>query len=102
MTLRRANCSVLYETALESLAVLSGLLTAPGCCSCPCLAGVNLYLAQWMFIGMQVQRIAPPIPSLLCRYIHTTPEHYILRENPCATFEAPFMYLLIGSKKRRF
>ncbi|RDS79547.1 MBL fold metallo-hydrolase [Dyella monticola] len=24
---------------------------------------------------------------------------YILRENPCATFEAPFMYLLIGSKR---
>ncbi|GLQ98057.1 MBL fold metallo-hydrolase [Dyella mobilis] len=24
---------------------------------------------------------------------------YILRESPCATFEAPFMYLLIGSQK---
>jgi hydroxyacylglutathione hydrolase len=24
---------------------------------------------------------------------------FILRENPCATFEAPFMYLLIGSEK---
>jgi hydroxyacylglutathione hydrolase len=24
---------------------------------------------------------------------------FILRENPCATFEAPFMYLLIGSRK---
>lgn len=24
---------------------------------------------------------------------------FILRENPCATFEAPFMYLLIGSQK---
>jgi glyoxylase-like metal-dependent hydrolase (beta-lactamase superfamily II) len=24
---------------------------------------------------------------------------YILRENPCATYEAPFMYLLIGSSK---
>jgi hydroxyacylglutathione hydrolase len=27
------------------------------------------------------------------------PETYILRENLCATFEAPFMYLLIGSTK---
>lgn len=27
------------------------------------------------------------------------PRTYILRENPCATFEAPFMYLLIGSSK---
>src|SRR5262249_55305852 len=24
---------------------------------------------------------------------------FILRENPCATFEAPFMYLVIGSEK---
>src|SRR5215469_10764392 len=24
---------------------------------------------------------------------------FILRENPCATFEAPFMYLLIGSTR---
>jgi hydroxyacylglutathione hydrolase len=27
------------------------------------------------------------------------PQTYILRENPCATFEAPFMYLLIGSTR---
>jgi hydroxyacylglutathione hydrolase len=27
------------------------------------------------------------------------PQTLILRENPCATFEAPFMYLLIGSRK---
>lgn len=27
------------------------------------------------------------------------PQTFILRENLCATFEAPFMYLLIGSKK---
>ena len=27
------------------------------------------------------------------------PETYILRENPCATFEAPFMYLLVGSSR---
>jgi hydroxyacylglutathione hydrolase len=27
------------------------------------------------------------------------PQTYILRESPCATFEAPFMYLLIGSTK---
>ncbi len=27
------------------------------------------------------------------------PQTYILRENPCATFEAPFMYLLVGSSR---
>ncbi len=27
------------------------------------------------------------------------PRTFILRENPCATFEAPFMYLLLGSMK---
>ncbi|GLQ94075.1 hypothetical protein GCM10007901_30260 [Dyella acidisoli] len=32
--------------------------------------------------------------------VHRYDEHtYILRENPCATYEAPFMYLLIGSNR---
>lgn len=38
-----------------------------------------------------------PQPSL---QVHPyNPQTVILRENLCATFEAPFMYLLIGSKK---
>jgi hypothetical protein len=48
---------------------------------------------------MKVRRIAPMIHSLLYRYIGTTPKTFILRENLYATFEAPFMYLLIGSRK---
>ena len=32
--------------------------------------------------------------------VHRYNDHtFILRENPCATFEAPFMYLLVGSSK---
>lgn len=38
----------------------------------------------------------PDPPLQVHRYNSQT---FILRENPCATFEAPFMYLLIGSRK---
>ncbi|HTV86923.1 MAG TPA: MBL fold metallo-hydrolase [Dyella sp.] len=39
---------------------------------------------------------SPQPPLQVHRYNAQT---YILRENPCATFEAPFMYLLIGSRR---
>lgn len=40
------------------------------------------------------QSLQPPLQ------VHRYDEHtYILRENPCATYEAPFMYLLIGSSR---
>jgi hydroxyacylglutathione hydrolase len=39
---------------------------------------------------------APQAPLQVHRYNAQT---YILRESPCATFEAPFMYLLIGSRR---
>jgi glyoxylase-like metal-dependent hydrolase (beta-lactamase superfamily II) len=38
----------------------------------------------------------PPPPVEVRRY---DPKTFVLRENPCATFEAPFMYLLIGADK---
>lgn len=38
----------------------------------------------------------PPPPLQVHRY---NAETYILRENPCATAEAPFMYLLLGSRR---
>jgi hydroxyacylglutathione hydrolase len=38
----------------------------------------------------------PPLPIQVHRYNART---YILRENLCLTFEAPFMYLLIGSTR---
>jgi glyoxylase-like metal-dependent hydrolase (beta-lactamase superfamily II) len=38
----------------------------------------------------------PPPPLQVHAY---NPQTYILRESLCATFEAPFMYLLIGSQK---
>lgn len=40
---------------------------------------------------------AAPQPPLEVRSIG--PGVFILRENPCATFEAPFMYLLIGKSR---
>ncbi len=41
-------------------------------------------------------KVNPPAPLEVHAY---NPQTFILRENLCATFEAPFMYLLIGSKK---
>lgn len=38
----------------------------------------------------------PPPPIQVHRYDAQT---FILRENPCATFEAPFLYLLLGSSR---
>lgn len=40
--------------------------------------------------------INPQPPIQVHRY---NPQTFILRENPCATLEAPFMYLLVGSTK---
>ena len=40
---------------------------------------------------------AHPQPAI---QVHRYNDHtYVLSENPCATFEAPFMYLLVGSAK---
>lgn len=46
--------------------------------------------------GAKDCKISPQAPIQVYAY---NPRTIILRENPCATFEAPFMYLLIGSKK---
>ena len=51
--------------------------------------------AQWN-IGAE-DCVASPQPPL---QVHTyEPQTFILRQSPCATFEANFIYLLIGSDK---
>jgi glyoxylase-like metal-dependent hydrolase (beta-lactamase superfamily II) len=50
---------------------------------------------QWDAGKADCSKDAPP-PLQVHRYNDST---YILRENPCSTYEAPFMYLLIGESK---
>ena len=51
--------------------------------------------AQWS-IGAE-DCVASPQPPLQVETYE--PQTFILRQNPCATFEANFIYLLIGSDK---
>jgi hydroxyacylglutathione hydrolase len=46
--------------------------------------------------GAQDCKASPQPPLQVHAY---TPQTFILRESLCATFEAPFLYLLIGSSK---
>jgi hydroxyacylglutathione hydrolase len=46
--------------------------------------------------GAEDCKKTPQPPLQVHRYDAQT---YILRESPCATFEAPFMYLLVGSRR---
>jgi glyoxylase-like metal-dependent hydrolase (beta-lactamase superfamily II) len=46
--------------------------------------------------GAENCRRAPPPPLQVHRYDERT---FIVRENPCVTSEAPFMYLLIGAQR---
>lgn len=55
-------------------------------------ASLNMH---WSEGAADCAKTAQP-PLQVHRYDATT---YILRESPCATFEAPFMYLLIGSNR---
>ena len=94
---------------------------------CPIDNGLSLYLcAAWkvattvgvsMFFLTATEGRAQPVSGLLnvhwnegasdCRatmqaplQVHTyDPQTFILRQNPCASFEANFLYLLIGSDK---
>jgi hypothetical protein len=43
-------------------------------------------------------RIARPIPRLLFKCM-SNDQTFILRENLCSTFEAPFMYRMIGESR---
>jgi len=54
---------------------------------------------QWTFSGTKAQLIARKIPNLPCQYININGQTFILLENLCSTFEAPFMYLLIGKTR---
>jgi hydroxyacylglutathione hydrolase len=52
--------------------------------------------AHWDAGAKQCLAASVPMPIQVHRYNEQT---FILRENLCATWEAPFMYLLIGSKQ---
>ena len=51
---------------------------------------------KWSEGSAKCQDAPPQAPIQVHQY---NPQTFILRENLCATFEAPFMYLLLGSSK---
>jgi glyoxylase-like metal-dependent hydrolase (beta-lactamase superfamily II) len=76
-----------------TIAALAGFLLAAQSASSQVAAGsLNVHWNE----GAKDCKTSPQAPLEVHAY---NPQTYVLRENLCATFEAPFMYLLIGSTK---
>lgn len=80
------KCPWVYLLALSTM--LMGLSTYAD----PALGSLDMH---WNPGATDCKETSQP-PLQVHRYNDRT---YILRENPCATYEAPFMYLLIGSNR---
>src|SRR4029077_813341 len=92
MRLEELRCSGCGSSNARLLAVAAILLSASPVWAEPVSGSLP---AQWN-IGAE-DCAASPQPPL---QVHTyEPQTFILRQNPCATFEANFIYLLIGSDK---
>jgi hypothetical protein len=68
------------------------LLMATLVCSQPMLGSLNVHWNE----GASDCKATPQDPLQVYDY---EPQMFILRQNPCASFEANFIYLLIGSDK---
>ncbi|MGB7330738.1 MAG: MBL fold metallo-hydrolase [Terriglobales bacterium] len=78
-----------------SLSTLFGIgLLMASCCASAQIAAGSLDV-HWNE-GAKDCKASPQAPIEVHAY---NPQTFVLRENLCATFEAPFMYLLIGSTK---
>jgi hydroxyacylglutathione hydrolase len=88
-----------HQFTMKSLSTLFGIgLLMTSCCASAQIAAGSLdgnWDVHWNE-GAQDCKASPQPPIEVHAY---NPQTFILRENLCATFEAPFMYLLIGSTK---
>ena len=87
-----ANPFPLYLCATWKVAVSMSLLTATSAWSQPVPGSLD---AHWNE-GASDCKATPQAPLQVHAY---EPQTFILRQNPCADFEANFLYLLIGSDK---
>ena len=80
-----------------SKALLAALLVLPGLCR-PVLAGNSplelLQQKHWIHGAPDCGEDTGPAVEVY----EYRPDSYILRQNKCLTFEAPFMYLLVGNE----
>jgi hydroxyacylglutathione hydrolase len=74
------------------VAVSMFLLIATLVCSQPVPGSLNLHWNE----GASDCKATPQVPLQVHNY---EPQTFIVRQNPCASFEANFIYLLIGSNK---
>ena len=74
------------------IAVSIFLLTATSACSEPVPGSLDVHWNE----GASDCKATPQAPVQVHTY---EPKTFILRQSPCATFEANFLYLLIGSDK---
>ena len=87
-----ANPFLLYLYATWKVAVSMSLLTATSAWSQPVPGSLD---AHWNE-GASDCKATPQAPLQVHAY---EPQTFILRQNPCADFEANFLYLLVGSDK---
>jgi glyoxylase-like metal-dependent hydrolase (beta-lactamase superfamily II) len=89
---RSENTALNHRTLLLCFFVVVALLFPPSAPSQPVTGSMNVLWNQ----GSPDCTANPQPPIQVHPYNPTT---FILRENPCSTAEAPFMYLLIGANK---
>jgi hydroxyacylglutathione hydrolase len=87
-----ANRFLLYLGATWKVAVSMSLLTATLAWSQPVPGSLDVHWNE----GAQDCKATPQAPLQVHAY---EPQTFILRQSPCADFEANFLYLLIGSDK---
>jgi len=87
-----ANPLLLYLCATWKVAVSMSLLTATSAWSQPVPGSLDPHWNE----GASDCKATPQPPLQVHAY---EPQTFILRQNPCADFEANFLYLLIGSDK---
>ena len=87
----------IYEAFSSALVRVLQLLIPIVCCALPVLgAPVEGSLPSRWNIGAEDCKASPQPPLQVHAY---EPQTFILRQSPCASFEANFLYLLIGSDK---
>ena len=87
-----ANPFLLYFCATWKVAVSMSLLTATSAWSQPVPGSLDVHWNE----GASDCKATPQAPLQVHAY---EPQTFILRQSPCAGFEANFLYLLIGSDK---
>jgi len=89
--------TTIYEAFSSASVRVLQLLILIACCAVPVLgAPVEGSLPSQWNIGAEDCKASPQPPLQVHAY---EPQTFILRQSPCANFEANFLYLLIGSDK---